>query len=314
MKHAYLIVIALVLVGLTAQAANLNVYCGQKRPPNSINAALKLLNPQGPNTLIVYGTCKENVVITSFDNLTLQAASGGASINDASEGNDYVLFIQDSTRINIQGFTINGGAGVICYDYSVCRFTGNTIQGSGGTGVYLTRSRGTLTNNIIQNNADTGLSIFSTQLVSSGNTIQSNAGFGVFVNQSSYLAAVGSTIRGNSSVGVQVLNNSTFYMAGGNTITENEYSGVTVQGASAAIFGNGNGDEITTNNGDGIEIADLSLGRFNSGLNITGNLSGTDVACLGQYPAVEQIENIAPGTTNCVIPSQPTKQVRRGVR
>jgi hypothetical protein len=316
MKRPYLIVIAVLVLGLTAHAINLNVYCGQKRIPNTINGALKVLNPQGPNTLTVSGTCKENVVIKSFDNLTLQAmqATPGASINDASGGTADVIVIQDSTRITIQGFTINGGGeGVLCFDHSLCRFNGNTIQGSSGNGVRLSRARATFTGNVIQKHSGNGLGIANaSQAYTNGDTIQGNVG-GVFVSGSSFLIASATTVQDNSSMGVVIADNSTLNTGGGNLITGNGDTGVFVIRASMAYFGNG--DAVTANGygfaeygGDGVGLGNLSFVRVN-GANISDNFSGTDVNCREPLAATE-IDFSFGGTTNCVAPSQPSSQAK----
>jgi parallel beta-helix repeat protein len=311
----------IVVLSVGAHAANLNVYCGVKRHPNTINGALKFLNPQGPNTLTVYGACNENVLIQTFDNLTLQAAAGGATINDASGGTNNVINISDSTRITIQGFAINGtNGGIFCFNQSLCRLTGNTIQGGSDFGVRAdSGSRATLTDNVIQNSGD-GLHIMNgSWAVTLRNTIQGNPGVGIFVSGGSFLRARSTTVQGNGSMGVVVADNSTLASVGGNVITGNGDTGVLVLRAAVGTFTNG--DVITANGyglaeygGNGVSIWDASFGRFLPGVNITGNFSGTDVECRGQFPVAVGLENIAPGTTNCVVPSRPSDQTRQGAR
>jgi hypothetical protein len=317
MKRAYLIFVVAVVLGLVfnAQAKNLNVHCGQKSAPTTIGQALKMLNPEGPNTLTVYGTCNENVAITTFDNLTLQAAPSGATINDASGGTADVIIIKDSTRITIQGFTINGGGeGILCFDHSLCRLNGNTIQGSSGAGVRLSRARATFTGNVIQNHSYVGLQVSNaSQAYTNGDMIQGNSSGGVLVGNGSFLVASATTVQGNSSIGVVIGTNSTLFSTGGNVITGNGDTGVLVLSASVGTFNNG--DVITANGyglaeygGNGVSIWDASFGRFLPGVNITGNFSGIDVECRGQYPVAVGLENIA--ITNCVVPSGASKQAR----
>ena len=310
----------LVVLSVSAQATNLKVHCGRKGALSTINGALKLLDPQGRNTLTVSGTCNENVVIQSFDNLTLQAAPGGASINDASDGTADVIKIQDSTRITIQGFTINGGGeGILCYDQSLCRLNGNTIQGSSGAGVRLSRARAAFAGNVIQNHSYVGLQIGNaSQAYTNGDTIQGSGG-GVLVSGGSLFLAAATTVQGNSTLGVVIADNSTFSTGGGNLITGNGDTGVLVLRASVGTFTNG--DVITANGqgpieygGNGVSVGDLSFARFLPGVSITGNVSGTDVTCSGQSPATEGLEYVAPGTTNCLGLAQPSRQARQGAR
>ena len=232
--------VCLAVLSVSAHATNLNVYCGGKRLPNTINGALKMLNRQGPNTLTVSGTCKENVVIKSFDNLTLQTvqATLGASINDASGGTADVIVIQDSTRITIQGFTINGGGeGVLCFDNSLCRLNGNTIQGSSGAGVRLSRAHAAFAGNVIQNHSYVGLQIGNaSQAYTNGDTIHGNSG-GVLLSGGSFFLAAATTVQNNSSMGMVIADNSTLGSGGGNVITGNGDTGVYVARASMAHLG-----------------------------------------------------------------------------
>src|SRR5882724_1225315 len=127
---SFILLVASGAASQLAQAANLTVNCDNKE---TIHKAVKLLantNPQGPNTITVAGSCRENIVIQSMDRLTL-ITKKGASITDRSNGTLPVVDIEDSQRVTLQGFTINGGdRGIVCNTASLCRLTGNTIQGS----------------------------------------------------------------------------------------------------------------------------------------------------------------------------------------
>jgi len=66
------------------------------------------------NTVTVSGSCHGNILIQGFDRLTLITTTR-ATINDASGGQSPVVDIEDSRRVNLEGFTIRGGArGVNC--------------------------------------------------------------------------------------------------------------------------------------------------------------------------------------------------------
>src|SRR6266571_229191 len=105
-----------------AQNNEIAITCGDQPGNQSISGVLAHLDPTQPHTIRVSGTCKENVLIQSFDRLTL-IANPGAAITDASQANKAVVDIEDSQRITLQGFTINGGAnGVTCGDHSLCHF------------------------------------------------------------------------------------------------------------------------------------------------------------------------------------------------
>jgi hypothetical protein len=132
---AFFLLVAMAAANQYAQAANLRVNCDRHE---SISKALSLLaktNPLGPNRVIVSGGCNENLVIQSMDRLTL-ITEMGASITDRSERTLAVVDIENSQRVTLQGFTINGGAqGILCGTASLCYLTGNTIQGPGGFGI-----------------------------------------------------------------------------------------------------------------------------------------------------------------------------------
>ena len=125
---AFFLLVAIGAASQCAQAANLTVNCDKKE---TIRKTLRLLaktNLQGPNTVSVSGSCRENLLIQSMDRLTL-ITKEGASITDRSNGSLAVVDIEDSHSVTLQGFTINGGAGgVQCGTASVCYLTGNTIQ------------------------------------------------------------------------------------------------------------------------------------------------------------------------------------------
>jgi hypothetical protein len=88
------------------------------------------------------------------------------------------------------------------------------------------------------------------------------------------------------------------------TISGNTGIGVAVQRGSDVRFDSYSGAAtVTANTGSGVLVRDLSFSFFGAGGNITGNLSGTDVVCVPQFPATRfAIVNIGGGTTNCIEP------------
>ena len=137
---AFFLLVAMGAASRCAQSANLTVNCDRKETIRKTLRLLAAANPQGPNTVSVLGSCRENILIKSMDRLTL-ITKKGASITDRSNGSLAVLDIEDSHSVTVQGFTINGGAGVNCGSASVCYLTGNTIEG-GGVGGGSSRLRG----------------------------------------------------------------------------------------------------------------------------------------------------------------------------
>src|ERR1700741_3898646 len=91
-----------------AQAATLHVNCDANKGLTRIQKAGNILQqtaPEGPNTIVVTGSCKENITIQSMDNLML-TAQNGASITDPSNASLDVIDIADSHRVSISGLTI----------------------------------------------------------------------------------------------------------------------------------------------------------------------------------------------------------------
>ena len=294
--------------GVSGGGINFKVNCSQKVGGNlpSISAALKLLLPAVQNTITVSGACNENVSLQGFDRLTLITTTG-ATINDASGGQLPVLDIEDSRRVTVQGFNINGGAdGIVCGSASVCYITGNTVQSSAGQeGILIGGgSRGFLLNNMVKNNSQRGMTVNEGgQAFSSTDTFQNNADTGIVLNTNGFLECVSSTVENNGNGGIVVTDHSTLRSiscaVGGNT-----GDGVIVQRGSAARFDSYLGaTTVSSNTGNGVFVRDLSSGFFSPGASITGNQSGTDVVCAPQFPATRgTATNIGGGTTNCTEP------------
>src|SRR5262245_66510640 len=93
------------LFPVVAQAATLNVNCDANKGLTRIQNAINILRQtasEGPNTIVVTGSCKENITIQSMDNVTL-AAQNGASITDPSNASLDVIDIADSRRVSFNG-------------------------------------------------------------------------------------------------------------------------------------------------------------------------------------------------------------------
>ena len=292
-----------------AKPVDIDINCNQPAGPNnSINAVLARLDPLRVWTLDVSGACKENVVIQSFENLTL-VAKPGASITDPSGGNLDVLDVGDTHEFSLQGFTINGGAtGVACLDYSLCRFSGNTIQGSAGDGMVIVRSRASLQGDTLQNNAGRGLAVLSGGIaLAIGVTAQGNGQIGALANIGSNLTTLNLISRNNAAAGMRIANHSTLRLID-STVTGNAGQGVTVDFSSEARFDtNTTGNVITGNGFAGVRLGDLSFVFFTGADNITGNQlsnpGGFDVVCGLQFSATRgALTSIGGGTTNCVEP------------
>lgn len=292
-----------VVLPLVAHAGTLHVNCDSTQGLRRIQKAINILRQagfEGSNTILVSGSCRENITIQSMDNLTL-TAENGASITDPSHGNLDVIDIVDSRRVSVNGFTINGGAtGVLCGGYSLCRFSANTIQNA-GTGVFLSASQASFAGDTLQNNVSRGLGVANGgQANGDSLTVQGN-GAGVTLVAKGTLILTNSMVQGNQNFGIRAVEGSTIRIVA-STITANHGNGVELDQSAQARFESFAGTNgITNNGGVGVFVADLSWAGFDVNSNVTGNAAGTDVFCNQQFSATRgALTNLSGGTTNCV--------------
>lgn len=309
---AFCLLAAVGAVSQCAHAANLNVNCDKKQTINNAVRLLAAINLRGPNTILVSGSCKENIVIQSLDRLTLVTKTG-ASISDRSNGTLSVVDIEDSRSVTVQGFIINGGdTGITCGGVSICYLQSNTVQSAvgqqgvavGGGGA----AQAFLTGNTIGNNSQRGLTVnLGSSVVSSNDNFHDNTSAAVVANTQAVLTAVNSSILNNGSDGsaaIVATDHSTLRLISC-TISDNKGDGVQLKHASEVQFNTYNGPStVTANAGVGVAVNDLSFAFFDAGGNtVTGNLGGTDVLCNPQFSATRgALANIGGGTTNCAEP------------
>ena len=187
--------------------------CGPQ-PGQQLQHFLDELNPG--DTLIVSGTCNENVVIgDGRHNITLDGQQGSATIHGPDPGEPTVNI--RGRRITIRGFTITGGReGIHTVRGGSAIIDGNTIQNVRTSGIVVhNQSNAIIVNNTIQNNPEDGINVIGGSnafigirsghdTVASFNTIQNNGRSGVFVRRGSNARIVGNTISGNHRDGIVV--------------------------------------------------------------------------------------------------------------
>lgn len=332
---SFLAVLCTLLFSGQAQGREVRVNCDKpadpaSNPHRSITSALEKLDPKGPNTVIVSGTCEENVLIEGFADLTLE--SDGATIIDASGGTLNIILIRHSQRITISGFSVNGGfGGLACVRSSDCIFNNNTIVGQALAGIFVfEHSAVTLSGNTLRNNAD-GVTALSHSLVVllGGNIMEQNRRAGLAVLDSSHVVtAFGAGVdifRDNVQVGVLTRNSVTRLF--GPLITGNgngadsdggvrvlrgnlrlrfaEITGNTGQGIFLASGSNAsiNRSNISNNSRNGVVLVFLSTADFGSSPpnTISGNTS-VDVFC--DSTAILQNPSGISGATTVVCPNQ----------
>jgi len=306
------------LLAVVAEGANLNVNCGKGGTIGAAIAKISAHSPLGPNQITVTGACHENVSVNSLDNLTLQASPAGASISDASGGTLDTVAVGDAQRFAMNGFTVNGS--VDCFENAVCRTQGNTIQNSqSGYGLRYSRCHGVSISDVIQNNNGPGVLIVNdARVIVADDTVQNNAADGLSVSEAAFLilstVSTTNTIANNGNNGVTAKDHATVRLQLAN-ITGNGNSGVVLLEDAllhmdfvAPIV-----NSISNNGNTGVHVGDQSFAFFpgDGSAVVTGNLSGIDVVCSGQFPATRgALTNLGGGTTNCVEPAPQSPQNR----
>jgi Right handed beta helix region len=241
----------LLALSCTGWAADVQVVCPGGAPGaySSINAALSALDPHGPNTITVSGTCVENIFIFQYERLTIQAAPGQTATLTAADPSKIVLQTFQSTGILIAGMVFQGGS----------------------TGMLLNQgSNVTVVNCTMQGNSGDGLDMqMASTLVMENSTLQDNQGNGMSV-------AVGSdaTIATNPNESIRVLRNGgdgidvdgSFLQVNFGTLdVENNAGAAIVQtGGRLLIFGGGSvgGGNLFQGNGEGIDVLQAGSAQF----------------------------------------------------
>ncbi|MBZ5545091.1 MAG: right-handed parallel beta-helix repeat-containing protein [Acidobacteriia bacterium] len=298
----------LMLPLLASAASTVTVDCrGHKANIKTIKDGLAQLPAIGPSTLLVSGTCHENVLIQGYQFLTVQG-NPTATIDGGTDINHDAVDIFSSSEVALNNFTITGGGlGVWCGNQSLCRLNNLTVENALDVGIYVgIRSILYVGDSTVQNNAELGLGTnVAGVLVVSGTMVQGN-GAGIYVSHGGDLLVGNSetlpTLIQNNAGGSGIATgfNATMRLDSG-TISGNGGDGVQLAGGSAGAFWN---ITITGNSGHGVRIGDLSYAQFGAEAQITGNRD-PDVVCDPEHSATRGIQNVKnnEGTTNC--PEEP---------
>jgi hypothetical protein len=251
------------------RAANVQVVCPGGGPGvfSSINAALSTLDPHGPNTITVSGTCVENIFILQHERLTIQAALGQTVTINAADPSGIVLQTLESTGILISGLVFQGGS----------------------TGVFLNQgSNVTIVNCTMQRNSGDGLGMqMASTLVMENSTLQDNQGNGMTVDVASNATMATNPnerirVRRNGGDGIDV-DGSFFQVNFGTLDVENNAGAAIFQtGGQLLIFGGQGvgGGNLFQGNGEGIDIFEAGSAHF-FGRNVIRNNGDVGLQVLG---------------------------------
>ena len=232
-----------------ADAANVKLTCNGK---NSLGNAVKKLKPG--DTLMLTGTCNENLVIPEEIVRVSLEAQGKATINGPDTSIPTVVV--SGRAISIKGLTVTGGRdGIVVTRGGQAVIDGNTIQGAARFGIQVNQSSfANIVNNTIQNNQSSGINVGGSSYATIGffttsdktaspNIIQNNGQHGINVSRSSNARITGNTIRGNKLNGVMVSRVSQADITS-STIDANGMSGIDVSQNSSVQLGADKGTGI----------------------------------------------------------------------
>lgn len=270
---------------------------------NTISNALKTLDSQNSNTVRVVGTCHDSIAINDFASLSIVGVASGGKNAVVQSVNGAPVFVIGQSHVQIKNLIINGGSsGVLCREFSVCQFSGNTIQNATRSGVYLDSADATFSGDLIQNNANFGLNFASSRVrvnhvTVKGTTAGTWPGNGVEIDSGSTLIVEQLTVQDNQGSGVSLIGNSNLNnRSGALTVNNNGVGGIWVTEQSSADLGGAT--VINNTGGAGVVITGNSEASFWGGGTFTGN-QFLDVYCgdLNGVAAAPQQATI--GVTNC---------------
>jgi hypothetical protein len=294
-----LILIAVALRAIPAAAITITVNCNDKM---TIGKAISFLNPRESNTIRVIGTCNEFVAFSGFTQLSIVGVNSAARQATVKSDNGTSFWIVGS---HVQISNLNIQSSVICRDFSVCDFSGNTVENAGGLGVWLDNADGTFNGDLIRNNVNSGLTLSASRarlsnVTVTGTSAGSNGpGNGIDVDGGSSITADQLTVKGNQGAGISLIGNSQLinqFWVGPLTVSDNANGGVWVTQNSSTDL---SGATVVANTGAaGVVITGNSEAAFWGGGIFTGNTAG-DVFCGPLNGVAASPQSATIGVTNC---------------
>ena len=298
-------ILTFLVFNIPATAKTVIVKCEER----TISNVLKSLDPEARNTIRVVGTCTDSIGIYDFADLTIEGIPAGGKNAVIQSLNGSAVFWIVGSHVQIKNLTISGGLwDVMCREFSVCRFSGNTIQNATGNGVGLDSADATFTGDVLQNNANSALNLTAarvrlTQVTVQGTTAGSwGPGNGVDIDSGSTVTVEQLNVTGNQGAGISIVGNSHLSnrpWAGTLTVSNNASGGIWVTEQSSAdlsgatVTGNAGG-----NAGAGVVIDGNAYAAFWGGGTFTGN-QPMDVYCGANFAFAAAPQQATIGVTNC---------------
>lgn len=208
------------------------------------------------DTVLVSGTCTENIVFPEGkDRLTLD---GGGTATIIAASNDRDTIAVRGRGITITGLTVRGGRDTITVSWGSNVFLdGNTVERAGRFGILVAQvGAAVIINSVVQENAQGGIvvaggsfcfigftSTFDT--VASPNIVKNNGGNGISLVRNGTARISGNVIRENAANGVSVGRASIADLSD-NAIDGNGANGIQVIQGSGVNLGEDKGDTFLT--------------------------------------------------------------------
>jgi hypothetical protein len=232
----------------------------------------------------------------------VNSGSGLATIN-AGTGTGFWIV---GSHVQLSSLKIVGGLfGVVCRDFSVCNFSGNTVENATSVGVWLDNADGTFNGDLIEDNLNSNLTLSASRArltnltVTGASAGPSGPGDGIDVNGGSTITADQLTVNGNQGAGISLVGNARLinqFWVGPLTVSGNQNGGIWVTENSSADL---NGATVIANTGAaGVVITGNSEAAFWGGGTFTGNSSG-DVYCGPLNGVAASPQSATIGVTNC---------------
>jgi parallel beta-helix repeat protein len=238
-------------------------------------------------TILISGTCSENVVINRSD-IKLAAAAPGATLVGPDAALDVIRVT--GSRVTIDGIAVTGGRNGITADGAAGLIVQNAlVQGTGRTGIaYSHGASGIVDGVTVTGNARDGIAVDSASatIVNTQVTQNTRHGVGVFTNGSARIGIdngnnpAGNVISANGANGININFGAGALIAmnqitGNGTISApgNPRNGIGLNSATADLIG---GNTISGNAGQGISLrmSSLSVGDTSFGFSSVNTITG----------------------------------------
>jgi len=259
-------------------------------------------------TILVSGTCDENVTIPAGKDLLTLNGGGAATINGLN--NNLATVSITGRDITIRGFTVMGGNdGIEVARGGGATIDSNVIRNNGNFGINLVNGAfATIVNNMVYNNRNAGIAVNSnssawigflslSDTIGSPNVITANAQQGIVTRRGASAVIVGNDISDNMANGLRITESS-YARLSGNTINHNGQNGIFVEQGSGALLAPPPPPTVT----ETIFTRPNSTTINNGGFGVWCQVGGYTDGRLGTIAGANGAKNYSEGCIDSLIP------------